>query len=134
MGFRRVEESKEWAQHCTTSSGRAHWVLMTNDVIPDSCNKSWEDQQNLVVKYKEQGYKLLSVIDAATCLLLEYVETGRRFYTDSPYRYTRCVEGVTIDHLGEVPLAVGNFAPRGLCLDYNLGRCGAHGVGLARVF
>ena len=131
MGFR--DKGTAWAQHGKTPSGRAHWVLMTNDVIPDSGSKNWKDQQALAAKFKGKGYELLSGIDAATCLLLEYVETGRRCYSDNPYTYTRCVEQVESES-SQWPLTIGGFAPGGVFVYYFDGGVGSSGVGLARQF
>ena len=134
MGFRN-KGPKTWAQYSKTPSGRAHWVLMTKDVIPDSRNKSWQDQQTLAATFKGQGYELLSGIDAATCLLLEYVETERRFYTHSPWTYTRCVEQVK-NAYSQWPLAIGGFAPGGVVVgNYDFGGgVDINGVGVARKF
>ena len=134
MGF-RDKGPKTWAQHAKTPSGRAHWVLMTNDVIPGSRSKSWKDQQTLAATFKGQGYELLSGVDAATCLLLEYVETERRFYADSPWTWTRCVEQVKVGS-SQWPLAIGGFAPGGAIVDYSdyVDSDDSRGVGVARKF
>jgi hypothetical protein len=130
------KDDTTWEQHAKTSSGKAHWVLMTNDVIPDSRYKTWKDQQTLAATFKGQGYELLSGIDAATCLLTEYVQTGRRFYTDSPWTWTRCVEQVKSGS-SQRPLAIGGFAPDGVTVTYD-GMFGVdyviNGVGVARKF
>ena len=137
IGFR--DKDKSWAkpvlsQFGNTSSGKAHWLLMLNDVIPGSRNKTWKDQQEMAARYKPQGYELLSIIDAAHSLLLEHVQIGKRFYSDSPWTYTRCVEQVTYNS-EKWPTAVGGFASAGLRVgrssvdDYE-----GNGVGLARKF
>jgi tetratricopeptide (TPR) repeat protein len=132
MGF-RYKDDTTWAQHSKTPSGRAHWVLMTNDVIPGSRGKSWKDQQALAAKFKGQGYELLSGIEAATCVLLEYVQTGRRFYTTDPYTFTRCIEQVKVGS-SQWPLAIGGFAPGGVVVNAHVGYRGNRGVGVARKF
>ena len=109
IGF-RYKNSITWKEHSQTSSGRAHWALMTNDVVPESRSQTWDAQKALVAKYSPQGYELPSAIDVAASLFLEYIQTEKRFYTDSPYTYTRCVELVS----GRWPMVVGGFAPAGL--------------------
>jgi hypothetical protein len=126
------KDDTTWEQHAKTSSGKAHWVLMTNDVIPDSRYKTWKDQQTLAATFKGQGYELLSGIDAATCILLEYVETGHRFYSNTPFTYTQCVEQVRVES-SKWPLIIGGFASGGLLVDYS--KAGVYdylGVGVAR--
>jgi hypothetical protein len=121
-----------WRQHSQTPSGKAHWVLMTNDVIPGSRSKRWEDQQTLAATFRGQGYELPSVIDVATCILLEYVETGHRFYSNTPFTYTQCVEQVRVES-SKWPLIIGGFASGGLLVDYS--KAGVYdylGVGVAR--
>ncbi len=131
MGFRG--KSIAWEQHNRTPTGKTHWVLMTNDVIPDSRNKSWNDQQVLAATFNGQGYELLSGIDVATCLLTEYVETGRRFYSDNPYTYTRCIEQIKLDS-SELPLAIGGFASLGVNVLYHSHDKEINGVGICRKF
>jgi hypothetical protein len=122
-----------WSQHCRTSSGRAHWVLMTNDVIPQSRNKGWEMQQHLAGNFKREGYELLSVIEAATCILLEYVQRGHKFYTREPCTYTRCIEQVQVGLFTKRPLAIGSF-PLGRVDVTEKIDCESVGVGVARKF
>jgi hypothetical protein len=133
IGFRYKGE-EAWAQHSQTLSGKTHWALMTNDVIPNSRCQSWPDQQALAAKYKGNGYELLSGIEAATCIFLEYVQTGRRFYTDSPFTYTRCLEQVRVDSSKWWPLAIGGFAPAGLNVVGSEVDLGLSGVGILRKF
>jgi hypothetical protein len=130
----RHKGASMWAQYSKTSSGKAHWVLMPNDVIPNSRNKTWQDQQRVAVSYKAQGYELLSVIDGAASLLLEYVQTGRRFYPDSPLTYARCVEKV-VQGSSQWTSAIGGFAPGGLIVSEGSVEAYEHsGLGLARSF
>ena len=132
IGFR--DKSNSFEQHKKTPAGKTHWALITNDVIPGSRKKTWKDQQTLAGPYRSQGYEISSLIDVATSLLLEYVQTGRRFYTDSPYTWTRCVEQY-VSGSSQYPMVVGGFASAGLFVDYDVvygSEC--NGVGLARKF
>ncbi len=107
---------------------------MPNDVIPDSRNKSWEDQQTIARKYQAQGYALLSVIDGACCLLLKYVQTGKRCYSDKPGTLTRCVEKV-LEESSEWLGAIGGFASVGLSVSCEDGDAyESYGLSLARNF
>ncbi len=110
------KEDSLWDQYGKTPVAKTHWALMTNDVIPDSRSKNWKDQQALATQYRPQGYEIPSVIDAAASLFLEHVQTGKRFYTDNPFTYTRCVEQVK-EGSSQWPAAIGGFAPAGLRVD-----------------
>ena len=95
-------------------STSSHWVLMTRDVIPDSRNKSYEDQKKLVaihVQKSGQPYELPTTIDVVTCILMEHVQTGVKLYSDNPLTYTRCQEKVDKN---QWPVAIGGFAAGGL--------------------
>jgi hypothetical protein len=76
---------------------RPYWVLMTQDVVPGTRNKSYTDQKSLL-EAKAKSTPLLSsrgevptLLEAATSILKEHVRTGRRLYSQT---YTRCQEVV----------------------------------------
>ena len=75
------------------SSYRAHWILMTKDVIPGSRDKSYAEQKAMVTGLVG-GYQVPTLLEAAVCILMEHVETGRRLFSDDPWTYTRCQEKV----------------------------------------
>ena len=134
IGFRYKNQTL-WSQYGKTPAGKTHWALMTNDVIPDSRSKNWKDQQALAAQYRPQGYEIPSVIDAVASLFLEHVQTGKRFYTDSPDTYTRCVEQVTDSSGNKWPAAIGGFAPAGLSVLYDYDGVDARvGLGVVRTF
>jgi hypothetical protein len=114
-----------------TKSLEPHWVLMTKDVIPESRNKSYEDQKARVQKKAEESgipYELPKALEAATVILMHHVETGQRIYSDSPWTYTRCQEKVNNN---QWPQAIGGFAAGGLVIgSYLVDRvyCGCGGV------
>lgn len=85
----------------------SYWALMTKEVLPESRNKSYSDQQNLATA--KQGYEVPNLLPAAVCILMEYVSTGRTLYGREPWTYTRCQEKVQGDQT-----IVGGFAPAGL--------------------
>ena len=93
----------------------SYWVLLTKDVIPESRDKSYDDQVQLVAKYSEQAkvaYEVPRLLETAVSLFMEYVQTGTRLYSDKPSTYTRCQESVF-----HSPSLVGNFAAGGLDVD-----------------
>ena len=95
------------------SPGRSYWVLMTRDVLEGSRNKTYADQQAMVADHARRTglpYELPGALEAATAILLHYVRSGERLYSDSPWIYTRCRELVN----NERPAVVGGFSSGGL--------------------
>ena len=113
-----------WDAICETignqAVGSSYWVLMTKEVLPESRNKSYEDQCALVaahVKSTGLGYEVPGALEAAVVMLLHHVRSGERLYSDSPWTYTRCrgkIQGYQ--------LAVGGFSSGGLSIIYDLDR------------
>jgi hypothetical protein len=97
-------------EHGDTPIKESHWVLMTNDVIPGSRNQTYAHQKSLV---ENAGYEVPSILDAAASILLEYIRSGRRLFSNKPWTYTRCQQAVN-----GYQLVVGGFAPAGLGVDY----------------
>lgn len=92
----------------------SHWVLITRDVIPDSQNKRYSDQKKLLESYaqkSEESYLLPTALEAATCILVEYVRSGTILYSDNPWTYTRCLETVNNN---QWPVSIGGFSSEGL--------------------
>ncbi|MCB1075772.1 MAG: hypothetical protein KDK59_09620, partial [Simkania sp.] len=114
-------------------SASSHWVLMTRDVIPDSRSKTYVDQKKLIQSHAQKTnipYEMPLALDATTAILVHYVETRERIYTDNPTTYTRCQEKVNNN---QWPAAIGSFAAGGLSVS-SLARWCDHGVGCVRKF
>ena len=95
------------------ASGGPYWVLMTRDVLPGSRNQYYEDQCALVARH--QGYTVPGALEAAVVMLLHYVRSGERLYSDNPWTYTRCRD---MSMYGYLP-AVGGFSSGGLCVNHD---------------
>lgn len=95
-------------KHGDTSVERSHWVLMTRDVVPDSRNKTYQEQKDLVNHYKDYG--LPGALEAAVCILMEHVSSGSKLFGERPLTYTSCTETVG----DRYPVVVGGFVPDGL--------------------
>jgi len=88
----------------------SHWVLMTSDVIEGSRNKSYPDQQMLLSQKGQGDYAVPTILDATVCIFMEYIRSGTRLYSDSPWTYSRCQEKYNANW----QLGVGGFALGGL--------------------
>lgn len=102
-----------------------YWALMTRDVLPGSCQKSYGEQKQQVEKH--MAYEVPKVLEAVTCILMEHVKTGRRLYGDAPRVFTRCQEQVTGHRV-----LVGGFSSRGFGVGSDFPGPGNSGVGAAR--
>jgi hypothetical protein len=95
---------------------RSYWVLMTKDVLSESRNKSYADQQAMVTELATKAlaaYEVPGTLEAAACILVQYfsshADSKTRLFSNSPTTYTRCQEKIERYHL-----VVGGFAPAGL--------------------
>ena len=85
----------------------SYWALLLQDVMPNSRNKTFNDQKALVKQ--ALGYTVPKAIEVAVSVLMHHVQGGEKLYSDSPYTYTRCEEKV-----GEYRVFVGGFGSGGL--------------------
>ena len=88
---------------------KAYWVLLTRDVLPDTRNKTFQEQKQKVDSIGS-GYELPGLLEAATSILIEHLRSGKRLYSDAPYTYTRCQE---VGNYG-CHCVVGGFAASGV--------------------
>jgi tetratricopeptide (TPR) repeat protein len=102
------------------------WVVMTNDVLPESRTQKYETQKNLV---EGKGYQVPGFLEAATCILFAKRYLGIRLYGDNPYTFTRCREELQGHHL-----IVGGFTPVGLKVFAGYGGHDVIGVAGLRKF
>jgi len=88
-------------------ASHSYWALMTKDVLPNSRNKTFSEQQALI-----QGpYVVPGALEAATAILMHHAKGGEKLYPQNPNTYTRCQEKVS-NNLYRV--LVGSFGPAGL--------------------
>ncbi len=99
-------------EHGDQATAQPHWVLMTKDVVPESRNKSYVDQQALIAECAKKtniNYEVPCVLDTAICIFMHSISLGERLFTDKPWTYTRCQEKVQGYHI-----VVGGFSSAGL--------------------
>jgi hypothetical protein len=109
-----------------------YWFLMSQDILAGSRNENYETQfEQVATLAKETGipYNIPTVLEAATCVFMHHVSTGKKLYSDSPLTYTRCQE--FYNKKNEWKLIVGGFASGGLYVDLG---CEVYGVGAGRKF
>lgn len=91
-------------------ASRARWVLMTKAEMPNTRNKSYSDQLQLLPK----EYEAPSLLDVTTLVVMEFFRTGTRLYGDKSY--TRCLE-----QNGQNQITIGGFSPKGLGVGSSTG-------------
>ena len=108
---------------------RSYWALMTKDVLPNSRNKTYGEQQALI----KGPYTVPGALEIATGILMHHVQTGEKLYPDSPDTYTRCLEQVSGN---QYRVVVGSFGSSGLNLTrhHDDGRRDGRGLGVVRKF
>ena len=107
----------------------SHWVLMTKDIIPGSRRASYSECCKLIANHSEKTgvpYELPHELDATTCILMHYVKTGERLYSDKPPTFTYS-QDVAKDG---APLVVGGFESCGIAVCYS---AAGNGAGVCRV-
>lgn len=60
---------------------QSHWVLFSRNILPGSKNQEVEYQEAMVANLSKKtnaNYKLPTALEAATCILMNYVKTGIR--------------------------------------------------------
>ncbi|MBS0649277.1 MAG: hypothetical protein JSS10_08660 [Verrucomicrobia bacterium] len=106
----------------------SYWALMTRDVIP--VRSGHNDPVKLLKELNQKAnvqYEVPQLLEAATSIFMEYLRTGKRLYSDSPWTYTWCQESVS-KHQGK-KVVIGGFATGGLRVDNTVGVSDKH-IGL----
>ena len=103
----------------------SHWTLLSRDLIPNSRNKSYAEQQNLVEQYP--GYEVPNALDTAVALFMEHVQSGTRLYPAESRTLTRCQEKYDLSS----QLVIGGFA---VVFASNNRKHFRYGVGVQRKF
>jgi hypothetical protein len=114
------------------SPAASYWLLMTRDVLPESRNKTYADQKELVAVHASRTglpYELPKALEAAAAILTHHVRSGERLYGDSPWTYTRCQKWI-LHQSKEYPAIVGGFGSSGLDVHVHY-YDGTHDIGVA---
>ena len=103
---------------------KTYRIVITNNVFKKSRNLSVSDQKALVRKI---DCEMPRVLEATVLLVVTFMSSGERLYSDNPWTYTRCSE-----QLAGYQLVVGGFSPDGVHVDddddFDIGNVGVGGV------
>ncbi len=114
---------------------KPYWVLMTKEAIPDSEHRWYAERRALIRAYPD--YQMPLTIEAATCILANYVRSGTRLFPDRDKNSNREITSTfceeLIGRISKVQMAVGYFSPRGLQIYPKLERyIESHGIAAVR--
>ena len=65
----------------------SHWLLMTRDIIPDSRDKYIKECIDMIANHRKKTgipYEGPNLLEATASILMHYVRTGERLYSDDP--------------------------------------------------
>lgn len=110
--------------HGHQATAKAHWAMMTKDVIEGSRNKSYEEQKTLIAKFTKQTelpYEVPNSLDASICIFMHYFGSKERLFNsdNDNWIFTRCKENFQYFYLWAYILCqikVGGFSSSGLSL------------------
>ena len=109
----------------------SHWVLMTRDIIPGSRNEKYSKCCDLIANHSNKTglpYELPHLLEVTASILMHYVKTVGRLYSDKPLTYTYSQDVDKYNH----SLCVGDFRPGGLYVcDYHFIRFYISALGVA---
>jgi len=88
---------------------RTYRIVITNNVFKKSRHLSVSDQKALMSKI---GCEKSKVLEATVLLVVTFMVSGERLYSDNPWTYTRCSE-----QIAGYQLVVGGFSPNGVYID-----------------
>jgi len=129
----QFDKDTDFYNHEKTAVDKPHWILMTKDVIPNSRNKSFQDQLKLVKEYNKMSYELVHLIDAVVAILLEHVSKGTRLYPVETLTLCQEREQDKGDY-GQI-MHVGGFSRHGLRVSHYFGNALEYfGIGVSRKF
>ena len=89
----------------------SHWLLITSDIIPGSRGKRYSKCCELIANHRKKTgvpYELPHLLEATVSILVHYVKTGERLYSDDPCTYTNSQD---VDK-NNYPFCAGGFSAR----------------------
>lgn len=91
---------------------KTYRIVITNNVFKEGRNLSVSDQIALVSKI---GCEMPKVLEATVLLVITFMSSGKRLYSDKPWTYTGCSKQLAGD-----PAIVGGFSPAGVSVDCSI--------------
>jgi len=100
----------------TVKPFKAHWVMLSRDVLDGTRNKHFATQEILV---KKSGFEIPQLIDALVSVLLHNLKTADFIYPNDSKDYQRTYTRVQEQNENGYQIIVGSFSTLGLQADSN---------------
>lgn len=105
----------------------SQWVLMTEDVLPETRNKTCDERLEYIKKFKE--WKISSTLSSSVCIFAKFVKCGVRLYCENPPAQPTFLQ--CQDEINELPINIGGFSKFGLNITnyfyFPISSCGIAG-------
>lgn len=124
--YRYYWDKLKW-QYGTQTPSHSYWVMLSRDVFRDTRDKSFKEQRSkfaIIGTYQQLRGEVPGILEATVSVLMHYVRSGERLFSDSPRTWTRCLEIIE-----GYQTVLGDFSEAGL--DLNDGYFDYDDVGLA---
>ncbi|CUI16187.1 hypothetical protein PNK_0559 [Candidatus Protochlamydia naegleriophila] len=100
---------------------QSQWVLMTNDLLPDSRSKNYAEHQAMIANLAQQkliGYEIPEIIESTACILAQHFKTNSVGDSENPF-YNGCTYTVCKDNIQGSHTLVGGLKNSGLRIYYH---------------
>jgi hypothetical protein len=107
-------------EHGNTSPKSSYWALMSMKELPNSREKSYQEQQSLVAV--NPSFEVPDLLSGAVCILTHFVKTGVPLFPRGQdlWTYTRCKETwLNPNDNRRYQTVVGGFGAPGLNFNYS---------------
>jgi hypothetical protein len=115
-----------------TVNAASYWLLMSKDLFPGSRGQSSEKLLEMVNKFSQAvkvDYQIPTIFEAVVSILMRFIRTRERLFSDNPGTYTRCLDKIRHQ------VVVGGFGHSGLRVhDNGIYFCNFIGVAVVRRF
>lgn len=88
---------------------KTYRIVITNNVFINSRSLSVSDQN---AQLSKMGCEMPRVLEATVLLVVTFMSSGERLYSDNPWTYIRCLEQVA-----GYKLVIGGFSADGICVS-----------------
>jgi F-box associated protein len=104
------------------SNEKPHWVLMTKDLLSESTNKSFVEDQELVAVGGQGKYQVPGALDVVACVISEYARSKTRLFSDYSTRCQEVIQSPWAQMFRENTLFQGMISPLTQNSYLNVGR------------
>lgn len=127
------------AAHGETAVIKSYWALVLKHLVPQSVNKSYEEQSRIIHTYSEKAkasYEAPRAIEVTMSIFAEFFQNKKKLYSEAEASasFTRCQETVVHPKFGDTrQVAVGCFDAGAIFIDSSFHREG-HRTGANKEF